>query len=216
MKAVKPILVLLLVVTVFASCHKRDGFVFATSCTYYIDISFRDSLDNDLVAALVEESRTPEGDFSKWTDEINKDKYRLDVLMATPDGNIISVSLSELTLAKYDVNHRLLSVNDEELNSIEGYYYIEIALITSAKEFGLREIHTYQLTCSDIFGDSSIHEITSYWTFSLEDVNPPLKNDKYPECYGVLFDNQIIVPVRKATETRASHFTHFVDIIVAR
>lgn len=194
----------------FSSCHKREGYVYATSCTYFIDISFRDSLGNDLVAPLVKEQWSSNHQKPSWQGEINPDRYSL--IIVSQSGDIIaddrisgSVKGPSFFSAKYDARYNL--VNDDE----RGWYYLEQQLMLPAKIYVLQQKLVYTIVCPTIFGDDLSYEVITYWDFSKEDITPPLKKEKYPECYGVTFDNQVIVPTRKAI---GNYYYYFVDIIV--
>jgi len=205
----------MLVAMNLVSCHKREGYVYATSCTYFIDINFRDTLGNDLVAPLAKERWTSNPQKPNWQGEINPDRYSLKIVSQSGDiiaNDRISGSMKGPSFfsAKYDSRYNL--VNDDE----RGWYYLEQQLMLPAEIYVLQQKLVYTIVCPTIFGDDLSHELITYWDFSNEDINPPLKKEKFPECYGVVFDNQILVPVRRITGIRGTHYSHFVDIILGK
>ena len=203
LKTTNQILVLLLVVVTFSSCHKREGYVYATSCTYFIDINFRDSLGNDLVASLAEGQ---EG-------RIDPELYRLDIL--SQDGEIIEHDRRSgptirpfFTINEFDVRYQLNN------NLKKGRNYLEQQLIVPAETYVLQQKLTYIIICPSIFGDNLSHEVITYWDFSKEDITPPLKKEKFPECYGVIYEDQILVPDKKFIGASGPHYSYFVDIVL--
>ena len=88
----------LLLAEAFTSCHQKPGYVYATSCTYFIDISFRDSLGNDLVAPLAEDRYISDQHVSEWWGEINPKQYKLEVF--SQSGGIIAHDMYSGSLRK--------------------------------------------------------------------------------------------------------------------
>lgn len=187
MKAIRHLFLLLFVAGALASCHK--GYVYAERLAYYISFSFRDASGNDLVAPMVEGGM------------INPDKYSVDIVLAYKE--------QEDTFAR---PYHFRAFYDNQ--SGDGYWYLGCNLITPAKEFGLQQSIIYKIACYPIFNDDNSHEVVTYWDFSYEDIHPPLDNDKFPECYGVIFEGQKILPVRKRTMYSGSTYHHFVDIVL--
>ncbi|MCR5827655.1 MAG: hypothetical protein K6G53_04495 [Bacteroidales bacterium] len=199
----------------FSSCHKREGYVYATSCTYFIDISFKDSLGNDLVAPLAEDRYISDQQIDKWWGEIDPERYKLEII--SQSGDIIahdrysgSLRKPQFFMSKYDSNYKLVSDEDT------GCYYLEQILQLPAIVYVLQQQLTYRIICPTIFGDDNIHEIITYWDFSKEDITPPLRNDKFPECYGIIYEDQRLVPVRAGAESVGNHYGHFVNLVVDR
>ena len=206
---------MLLVSMTLASCNKREGYVYATSCSYFIDISFKDSLGNDLVAPLAEDRYISDQHIDKWWGEIDPVRYKLEVI--SQSGGIIahdmysgSLRKPQFFMSKYDSNYKLVS------DEVFGCYYLAQTLQLPAIEYDLQQQLTYRLTCPTIFGDENPHEIITYWDFSKEDINPPLHNDKFPECYGIIYEDQRLVPVRIGAESVGNHYSHFVNLVIDR
>ena len=71
---------------------------------YRLHINFKDAAGNDLVASLGEEYYISESWRTKWVNEINPDKYSLDIILS--DG--VNATKPYYTLAKYNDNHSWL------------------------------------------------------------------------------------------------------------
>lgn len=192
----------------------------ATSCIsdspvymYCIAFSFKDTNGIDLVSPLADEKWQAKYDHAKWYGSINPDKYVLDIIPANPyifetDSLVIrDTARPYFTVAKYDDQYSRVTDFKEEIYDEEGYYYLQNRLTGRAALSGFQDKISYLITCSLIFGDTSAHEIITYWE---EDQTIPESSysDRFPVCVSAVIDGKEVKP------TKSNLSFYCVDIVL--
>lgn len=185
---------------------------------YILFISFKDASGNDLVAPLGEEKWNNPGDISYWSGEINPDKYNLNIVSSSPsvptsNPNYIPANTRPYFLMdKFDENYKYKEEGD-------GIWYLSNETHWNGRS-GIQEYLTYKITCPTIFGDSSIHELVTWWDkdpLVAEHTKDRKTGALYPECKKATFDGKdYSVKQVKLENGSWTFYGYFIDIVLDR
>ena len=178
---------------------------------YRLHVNFRDVAGNDLVAPLGEEYYISEGWRTKWVNEINPEKYSLDIIL--PDG--LSSTKPYYSLAKYNDYHSWLTPGEDGKYDGDGIWYLESNYVPTVitSNAAIQSPLTYRLSCPTIFGDGSIHEIVAWW----DEGTLISGNCRILTCIKVVFDGKEIQPILGTSyneNAEPCYFGYFIDIVL--
>ena len=194
---------------------------------YWLTVSFKDASGKDLVAPLADERWRMEADknLSDWPGTINPERYKLDIILSNPHESWDNTIYNSRARAGYspDVNRPYFSISKYNADyegtltytgdDIDGCCYLFSNFNIPAIN-GVQNTLSYKITCPTIFGDSSIHEIVTYWTDNSKDTNKV--SSRRPECKAAKFDgNEVLVKkVLVDATSNQKYYSYFVDIIL--
>jgi hypothetical protein len=128
---------------------------------YYLSIGFKDANGADLVGPLD-----------------MKSGYKLDIVC--PDINGSSVE-GPSQFQKYDFYEKFPDYKEQLGETYNGYCLFNQMMLY--RNQGLQKTLTYIITSQAIFGDTSAHEIVTYWDYS----DGPESGTMYPVCTRAVY-----------------------------
>ncbi|MCR5827929.1 MAG: hypothetical protein K6G53_05895 [Bacteroidales bacterium] len=180
---------------------------------YMIALSFHDASGNDLIAPLAEEQWKSVGDknLSYWPNTINPERYHLDIILSNPHESWDNTI--------YNFRHEWEGSDPDKLQPYfkiweRGGLYMENIFDCPAIN-GRQESLTYEISCPTIFGDNTIHKLSTFWEYpSIASDNTANQRtaDLYPLCFRATFDGQE-VNVRKSVYYHTDYTTYDINLI---
>lgn len=172
---------------------------------YMICVSFVDADGNDLITSL-----KPEGKSAIWYGSIDPRLYSLSIIL--PDGEYYNYGI--FTIGNYFATNPRFST---QYGEYDGRNYLMNAFSNSAwGDVDCLHSLNYRISCQSIFGDSSEHEITTYWEGESGVENERTLLSQYPRCTKAYFDGKE-VNVKQAIIDHVESvdlFSYFIDIIL--
>jgi hypothetical protein len=179
---------------------------------YFLHMSFKDAAGNDLIEPLALEYYKFNTSLP-WAGEINPEKYSLDV--AVPDAPASDSVRVVLTASKYGDDYSRMIPREDGTYGPDGSWFFDIRSIVINKNDASYGSLNHKFTCPEVFGDNSVHEISTTWAKNLEASGKSF----YPACTKVVLDGKEYTPVRGVTyfqETESMYVGYFVEVVIDR
>ena len=196
MKSLKPIIILLLLALIQSSCNESELAKTSLHWEYSLAISFTDSEGKDLVKPLADEQWMSNPKLTHWAEEINPDKYTLDVIYSNPPDWYDNDIYNHRAYPGFvpDVNRRYFRVSQINQNMLDSPWYLTYYDYTDIDMWG-EEVQNmvFKITCPSIFGDDSTHNVETCW----EQGEKPEIFLSDAKCTKVVFDGKQYFPEQK-------------------
>ncbi|MBR7026685.1 MAG: hypothetical protein IKI13_03820 [Bacteroidales bacterium] len=178
---------------------------------YFLHIGFKDAAGNELIEPLALEYY--KSDTSKpWAGEINPEEYAVDVVVPGTASGTDSIRVA-VTASKFSEEYNRITPREDGTYGPDGNWFIDFRSIIINKNEESYSSLNYKFTCPEIFGDDSVHEISTTWAKNLEANG----YSYYPACTKVVLDGKEYTPLRGVTyyqEAESMYVAYFVEVVL--
>lgn len=213
MKALRFTIFLAVAALTLSSCDFFKPIIPVESRTHYhfLHIGFKDAAGNELVEPLALEYY--KSDTSKpWAGEINPEEYSVDVVVPATASGTDSIKLV-LTASKFGEEYNRITPREDGTYGPDGSWFIDFRSIIINRNDESYSSLNYKFSCPEVFGDNSVHEISTTWTKNLEANSYSF----YPACTKVVLDGKEYTPLRGVTyyqEAESMYVAYFVEVVI--
>lgn len=176
---------------------------------YFLHLSFKDAEGNDLIAPLAEEYYKSSTD-KPWRGEIDPSKYSIDLVVPEASGDSIKVNF---TASKFTDEYVKLTPREDGTYDPDGHWFFDLrSIIINKNDLSYSKLN-YKLSCPEVFGDDSLHEISTTWAKDLE----TSQQSFYPACTKVILDGKEYKPLKGMTyyqDSETIYIAYFVDVVL--
>lgn len=172
---------------------------------YMVALSFHDASGNDLVSPLADEKWRSEADkrLNFWPRTINPERYHLDIILSNPYeswDNTIYNFRHEWAESDPPILQPYFKIWERDGLSLENIFHCPAIN-------GNQETLTYEISCPTIFGDNTIHILSTVWKYPSR-----IGDYLYPVCSMATFDGKK-VDISKSVYNTTDYTTYDINLI---